>query len=409
MSSAEVAAPARFTAYQRRLLVFLSVACFFEGYDFFALSQLLPNLRESFGLTEKQGAQMVGVINAGTVVAYAMVRLADRWGRRQVLTITIAGYTLLTLLSGLAPNAIAFTIAQFLARVFLIGEWATAMVIAAEEFPAARRGHAIGVISAATGLGSIVCAVMVPVLLKNFGWQAVYFVGVIPLVLVGYSRRSLRETERFQAAKSEPSDLFRVWRTHGRRVVELGLIWFFCYVCTQNAVFFWKEFAVHERGLTDAQVGGIVAISAGISLPVAFAAGYMLDIVGRKIGAAVILSLLAVGVFGAYTAHERWLLTVSLAAATIGVNCTLTLLNAFTTELFPTSERGAAFAWSNNVIGRLGYWLSPFLVGELVTSFGWGGVLRVTAIFPLLALALIWLLLPETRARELEDTAGLAK
>jgi putative MFS transporter len=408
MSSAEVAAPARFSAYQRRLLVFLSVACFFEGYDFFALSQLLPNLRESFGLTEKEGTHMVGVINAGTVVAYAMVRLADRLGRRQVLTITIAGYTLLTLLSGFAPNAVAFTICQFLARIFLIGEWATAMVIAAEEFPAARRGHAIGLISAATGLGSIVCAVTVPMLLK-FGWQWVYFVGVIPLVLVGYSRRSLRETERFQATKPAPPDLFRVWRTHGRRVVELGLIWFLCYTCTQNAVFFWKEFAVHERELTDAQVGGIVAISAGISLPVAFAAGYLLDVVGRKIGAAVILSLLAVGVFGAYTAHERWLLTVALSAATIGVNCTLTLLNAFTTELFPTAERGAAFAWSNNAIGRLGYWLSPFLVGELVASWGWGGVLRLTAILPLVALLLIWLLLPETRARELEETAGLAK
>ena len=33
---------AAFTSYQRRLLVFLSVATFFEGYDFFAITQLLP-------------------------------------------------------------------------------------------------------------------------------------------------------------------------------------------------------------------------------------------------------------------------------------------------------------------------------------------------------------------------------
>lgn len=392
-----------------RLLAFLSVACFFEGYDFFALSQLLPNLRASFDLTEKQGAFMVGVINAGTVVAYGMVRLADRLGRRRLLTITIAGYTLFTLLSGFAPNAVSFTALQFIARIFLIGEWATAMVIAAEEFPAARRSHAIGIIGAATGLGSIVCAVAVPKLLK-FGWQYVYFVGVIPLVLVAYARRSLRETERFRSVRDSISpDLFAVWKTHGRRVVELGAIWFLCYICMQNAVFFWKEFAVHERGLTDAQVGGMVAISAGISLPVAFATGYFLDVVGRKIGALVILSLLSGGVLVAYTAESRAVLTVALSAATIGVSSTLTLLNTFTTELFPTAQRGAAFAWSNNAIGRIGYWLSPFAIGELVESSTWSSVLRVTAVFPLVALVLIWVLLPETRARELEDTAGLAK
>jgi putative MFS transporter len=104
------AEPARFTAYQKRLFGFLSVACFFEGYDFFALSQLLPNLREYFGLSESQGTAMVGVINGGTVLAYVMVGLADRWGRRRVLTATILGYTLFSLLSGLAPSALVFAL-----------------------------------------------------------------------------------------------------------------------------------------------------------------------------------------------------------------------------------------------------------------------------------------------------------
>jgi len=94
-------------------------------------------------------------------------------------------------------------------------------------------------------------------------------------------------------------------------------------------------------------------------------------------------------------------------AVMLGVNTVLTVLNAFTTELFPTRFRGAAFAWSNNLIGRIGYCLSPIAVGALIPRFGWGTTLAATTAFPLLALLLIWFTLPETRGRELEETAQL--
>jgi putative MFS transporter len=75
------------------------------------------------------------------------------------------------------------------------------------------------------------------------------------------------------------------------------------------------------------------------------------------------------------------------------------------TELFPTEARGNAMAWSNNLLGRLGYCLSPLAIGELVGQYGWGLPLRLSTLFPLLALILIFVWLPETNARELEDTS----
>jgi len=86
----------------------------------------------------------------------------------------------------------------------------------------------------------------------------------------------------------------------------------------------------------------------------------------------------------------------------------LTVLNAFMTELFPTEARGNAMAWSNNLLGRIGYCLSPLAIGELVGQHGWGVPLRLTTVFPLIALGLIFLWLPETNARELEDTSRAA-
>jgi putative MFS transporter len=153
-------------SYERRLLVFLSVASFFEGYDYLALAQLLPNVRAEFGLSRVEGASMVGVINLGTMVAYLLIRKADAVGRRRVLTWTIAGYTLASLVSGLATTAVTFALAQLVARVFLTAEWAVALVMAAEEFPAERRGSALGIIQASASLGSIACAELVPLLVR---------------------------------------------------------------------------------------------------------------------------------------------------------------------------------------------------------------------------------------------------
>jgi putative MFS transporter len=407
----EDAGRAKLSSYQRRLLLFLSVASFFESYDFFALTQILPNLRADLRVSVQFSGVLVGFINFGTILAFVLARKADRWGRKPVLTATIVGYTLFTFLSGLSPNVYVFGLLQMVARVFLIAEWSTSMVIAAEEFPARGRGTVIGVVSAAGGFGAIVCAGVVPLLLHTtYGWRSVYFVSLLPLVILALARRGLRETTRFveQAQPQAQESLFAIWgTTHRRRVIELAVVWFLTYICTQNAVTFWKEFAVSERGMSDAQVGNAVKLAALASMPLAFAAGKLLDVVGRRIGATLIYASTIVGVIGAYSAHSAAALTLSLVFAVLGVNTVLTVLNAFTTELFPTQYRGAAFAWSNNLIGRIGYCLSPTIVTLLVPVYGWGPTLTATTIFPLLALIAIWVALPETRGRELEETASL--
>lgn len=394
--------------------MFLSVACFFEGYDFFAITQLLPSLRETFSLTPREGTWLITFINFGTMLAYLLVRRADRWGRKRVLSITIAGYALFTFLSAFAPNAVAFGLLQMLARIFLIGEWATSMVVAAEEYPAGQRGMVIGVVSASAGLGSIVCAGVVPLLLQTpLGWRSVYIIGVLPLLLLMYARRGLKETERFaNRSPQAPLDppLFELLRgPHRRRVLELGAIWFLSYICTNNAVTFWKEFALAERGLTHGQVGLIMTVAALVSMPLIFFAGRMLDMIGRKRGAAVIYLATSFGVFGAYTFHGVLPLLICMTIGIFGINAVLTVLNTFMTELFPTEARGNAAAWSNNLIGRIGYCLSPLAIGQVVEQYGWALPLQLTTVFPLLALGLIFLLLPETNARELEDTARVAE
>lgn len=404
--------PIAWTPYHTRLVVFLSVATFFEGYDFLALTQILPQVRATFGLGGTGGGAMVGVINVGTIVAALLVRQADVLGRRRVLSITIVGYTLASLLSSFAPEVVSFTLMQLLARVFLIGEWAIAMVYAAEEFPAQRRGFVIGLIQACSSLGGIACAGLVPLLLHTrFGWRSVYMVGAIPLTVMAFARRGLRESTRFERAQGRagtPASLMALVRGPYRpRVLLMALCWGLTYVCGQTAITFWKEFAMAERHFTDKQVGGAITVAALGSMPLLFGVGRLLDRIGRRRGAVVVYLVTSTSVAAAYTLQGRGALTVALVFAIFGVSAVLPVLNAFTAELFPTSMRSDAFAWSNNLLGRIGYVLAPFAVGYASDSVGWGTAVASTAVFPLLALAIILAKLPETSGRELEETARL--
>jgi putative MFS transporter len=398
------------TAYQWRLLAFLSVACFFEGYDFIAITQILPQLRTEMDLSMRAGALLVAVINSGTLLAYLLVRYADRWGRKSVLGVTIVGYTVCSALTALAPNVWVFGLAQALARVFLIAEWATSMVYAAEEFPAQQRGNVIGLIQAFSTFGAIACAALVPFLLRSpLGWRSVYLLGAVPLVLIAFARRNLRETTRFEREGPPAHAPFtRILEgPYRNRMLQLALIWGTTYVCTQNAVTFWKEFAMGERGYTDGEVGLTVSIAAVATLPLLFLTGKLIDVVGRRVGAMGIYLSTTLGVLGAYTLSNHLALGVALTVSIFATSAVLPVMNAYTAELFPTDLRGDAFAWSNNLLGRIGYVLSPLVVGQLAESFGWGRAVAVTTVFPVLALAMILAWLPETTGRDLDETARI--
>ena len=96
--------------------------------------------------------------------------------------------------------------------------------------------------------------------------------GGLPLLLLMYARRSLKETQRFaERAAQGPVDppLFELLRgPHRRRVLQMAAIWFLSYLCTSNAVLFWKEFALAERGLTQEQTAQVITVAArGIRNP----------------------------------------------------------------------------------------------------------------------------------------------
>ena len=192
-----------------------------------------------------------------------------------------------------------------------------------------------------------------------------------------------------------------------KRLLQISLVWALTYMCTQNAVMFWKEFALDERGWTDGQVGMSISIAAVLAMPLVFLSGKLLDVIGRRRGALLIFVATSIATVAAYSLEGRWMLTAALVGAIFGVSGVLPVLNAYTAELFPTDLRADAFGWANNLLGRVGYVLGPIVVTVIAESVGWGKAVSMTAIFPLLAVAVILACFPETRGQDLEQTSAL--
>jgi MFS family permease len=111
--------------------------------------------------------------------------------------------------------------------VFLAGEWAVAITIVVEEFPANERGRS-GIVTSMNTLGGITVGLLAFLGLQNLGlsWRSFYLVGIVALIVVAFMRRGLRETRRYATVRRDPTGAglnhtspWEPWRAAYRRNV----------------------------------------------------------------------------------------------------------------------------------------------------------------------------------------------
>src|SRR5437016_5726257 len=185
--------------YLRLLLILLISATFFEGYDSSILALLLPNIQATFHVSEALLGLTRIPIELGLFVAFFVARLSDRIGRRPLLVWSVVGYTIFAGLTALSWDIWSFTFFQFASRVFLGAEFSVAITMVVEEFPVARRARALGTLLTFEGLGTIMVAILLGIGLQDgrLEWRAFFLIGIVPLIILIFLRRRMRETERF--------------------------------------------------------------------------------------------------------------------------------------------------------------------------------------------------------------------
>src|SRR4026209_312122 len=262
-------------AYRRKLLFLLSSATFFEGYDNFVLSFVLALVLVDLGGTEAQAGWVRAIVGLGGFVGFVLAAQADRIGRKRLLLFTILGYTICAALTALSPNIAFLTGAQFASPIFLASEWAVAITMVTEEFPRDERGRALGIVTSMNTLGGIAVGVLAFVfglLPLDVSWRIYYLLALVPLVLIAIGRRSLLETERYNAIQQSEAferldhvSLLEPWKPAYRSTVTaVGIVTFLRHAVAASASFWWAYYAQQAVGVSVFLSGLYLAAAGGV-------------------------------------------------------------------------------------------------------------------------------------------------
>jgi MFS family permease len=196
------------TRYQWLVLALASagwVFDVFEGQIFVALKDrmlkaLLPQPQWEVAFNVCLSAFLLG----GAVGGIVFGMLADRWGRRRTMAITILMYSAFTGLTALVQNVEQLAALRFLVGMGVGGEWAVAAAVVAEVFPPRARPAASGIFHASSVLGTflaVAAGLLVESLKGGDSWRNGFLLGLLPAVLVAWVRVTMREPENWEAAR----------------------------------------------------------------------------------------------------------------------------------------------------------------------------------------------------------------
>ena len=401
------------TERQWLMLGLVSAVGFFESYDLYLMALNLKQIQQELGIGEASLGLMLSFVRSGAFLALLIVPFADRFGRRRVLLATIVGYTVMTTLTALAPNAETFVALQFLARAFAVAEALLATVVIVEEFAPENRAWGIGAAAAIQACGSGFAALMFGfVTVLPFGWRALYAVGVIPLCFIAYWRRALPETGQFthlaqaSAALTKPlpmfSNILRAAREHPASFGMLALTFFCISMAGSSAGTFGPKYLQEVHGWAPAQIATLNLIGGGLAIIGNPLGGWLSDRFGRRPIGTIFAFGYGVALLAFYSLSGLLLPLLWIVYVFFSMGTDVTL-SAYRTELFPTSMRSSA-GGATHFISVTGGIVGLMSVSALYGVVGstWTAVLLVGSLTLLVPVA-IWFLFPETARRPLDE------
>lgn len=402
----------RVSASHIRLIALLTVVVMFEGFDISVTSVVLPYLGKEFGAAPPALGRALAMIAMGAILAFATVRLADRFGRRPVLLFSAAAFSLGSLATVFVDNLAAYTLVQMITRIFLVTQIATAYVIVSEMLPPAARGRANGLLGAFGSFGAALPYLLLsPALDTELGWRLLFIVGAAPLLTLPLLYLWLPETPVWRAARDRGAkratalDELRALTAPGlrRRTAAMTLLWFIINFGSSISTLFFTLYVVQERNWAPSDLALIAPAGLGGAFLGYLGAGFLMDRIGRRWTLTLLMSALGILTMTCYLGQSWW----TVAGAFLGIQASIGVwVVAYTlnSELFPTSLRAAANGWCHNLVARWGVVIAPWALGALSAKMGAIGPAAVAlSLFTFLAIPLVWTLLPETRGQRLDD------
>src|SRR5713226_1474531 len=152
-----------------------------DAFDFFLVVVTLTAIAKEFHRTDKEIALSIALtLGFLPVGAFIFGLLADRYGRRLPLMLDLVFYSVVEVLSGLAPNYATFMVLRALFGIGMGGEWGVGASLAMEKVPARLRGMLSGLLQEGYAAGYLLAAVCYFFVFPRWGWRSLFFIGGLP-------------------------------------------------------------------------------------------------------------------------------------------------------------------------------------------------------------------------------------
>lgn len=389
---------AKFSLFHWKVLVWCLLIIIFDGYDLVIYGVALPLLMQQWSLTAVQAGLLASAALFGMMFG-AMIfgTLSDRLGRKKTIMICVTLFSGFTFLGAFATNPVEFAILRFIAGLGIGGVMPNVVALMTEYAPKKIRSTLVAIMFSGYAIGGMTSALLGAWLVKDMGWQIMFLIAGIPLLMLPIIWKFLPESLAFliksgkeEQAKQIINKLLPTRDIHQNtqlvfnenihheapvkalfqdgRAFSTFMFWIAFFMCLLMvyALGSWLPKLMLQAGyslgasmlfLFALNIGGMVGAIGGGALADRF---HLKPVITSMfvIGAAALILL------GFNSPQIVLYSLIALAgAATIGSQI---LLYTFVAQFYPTTVRSTDMGWASG-IGRIGAIIGPVLTGALLT------------------------------------------
>lgn len=405
--------------------------CFFvvllDGFDTAAIGYIAPSLIKDWGVTKPMLAPVLSAALFG-LAAGALLSgpIADRLGRKRVLTVTVLIFGVATLASAFATNLTELSVLRFITGLGLGSAMPSAVTLMSEYCPTARRSTLTNLMFCGFPLGAAFGGFLAAWMIPQWGWQSVLVLGgIAPLVLTVGLLTLLPESVRFMVTRRHPVERIRaaLARIAGPQVHQIErftlsetrvvtnergglaqvlarsyrlgtlMLWvaYFMGLVIFYALINWMPLLFKEAGI-DPRTATLISALFPLGGVGAVFFGWLMDRVepNRIVALGFALTSVAIWSIGQMTGNVG-ALVVCVFLAGVLMNTAQSSLPALAAAFYPTNARATGVSWMLG-IGRFGGILGSLLVAQMAAMHASiGTVFLVLAVPGALAAAALWI------------------
>lgn len=208
-----LAGQARFNRFQGLILFWCVLILIVDGYDLAVVGAALPAIMKDMNIDATSAGVMAGSALFGTMLgAIFLGTLADRIGRPRMTAICVMLFSLFTAGAGLTSDPASFSLMRFVAGLGIGGVLPICTAQMGEFSPFKLRTRLVTLVFAGYSVGGILVALTAKQLIESHGWQWVFYVAGLPVLLVPFILMSMPDAIGYMLKHGRQAELRQVAR-----------------------------------------------------------------------------------------------------------------------------------------------------------------------------------------------------